>query len=211
MPKTILIGAPIDEGQRRPGCLMGPSAYRVAGIAAAIRDLGHGVEDWGDLTLPDLTDATCPNPAVHSLPQVLGWTQTLRDKVDDALSEGGLPIILGGDHSLALGSVAGAAAFAARADRPLFLLWLDAHSDFHTPMTTTSGNLHGTPVAYIAGRDGFESFPPSPNPSPPTGSACTASVLLTPPNMRPCCAMTLRSMTCGCWTNTASSPPCAPS
>ena len=162
MPKTILIGAPIDEGQRRPGCLMGPSAYRVAGIAAAIRDLGHGVEDWGDLTLPDLTDATCLNPAVHSLREVLGWTQILRDKVDDALSEGGLPIILGGDHSLALGSVAGAAAFAARQDRPLFLLWLDAHSDFHTPMTTTSGNLHGTPVAYIAGRDGFESFPPFP-------------------------------------------------
>ena len=166
MPKTILIGAPIDEGQRRPGCLMGPSAYRVAGIAAAIRDLGHGVEDWGDLTLPDLTDATCLNPAVHSLREVLGWTQILRDKVDDALSEGGLPIILGGDHSLALGSVAGAAAFAARQDRPLFLLWLDAHSDFHTPMTTTSGNLHGTPVAYIAGRDGFESFPPFPKPIP---------------------------------------------
>ncbi|MES2664718.1 MAG: arginase [Pseudomonadota bacterium] len=166
MPKTILIGAPIDEGQRRPGCLMGPAAYRVAGIASAIRDLGHGVEDWGDLTLPELTDATCPNPAVHCLPQVLGWTQTLRDRVDDALSMGGLPIILGGDHSLALGSVAGAAAFAARQGRPLFLLWLDAHSDFHTPMTTTSGNLHGTPVAYIAGRDGFDAFPPFPRPIP---------------------------------------------
>ncbi len=77
-----------------------------------------------------------------------------------------MPIILGGDHSLALGSVAGAAAYAARLDRPLFLLWLDAHSDFHTPLTTQSGNLHGTPVAYIAGRDGFEAFPPFPKPIP---------------------------------------------
>ena len=162
MPRTILIGAPIDDGQRRAGCVMGPTAYRVAGLAAAIRELGHGVDDWGDLSLPELTKATCPNPMVHSLPEVLGWAQVLADRVDDALSEGGLPIILGGDHSLALGTVAGAAAFAQRQDRPLFLLWLDAHSDFHTPMTTTSGNLHGTPVAYIAGRDGFDAFPPFP-------------------------------------------------
>ena len=166
MPRTVLIGAPIDTGQRRPGCLMGPSAYRVAGIGQAISDLGHGVEDWGDLALPALTEATCANPAVHSLTETLGWTEVLMDRVDDALSEGAMPIILGGDHSLALGSVAGAAAFAERAGRPLFLLWLDAHSDFHTPMTTTSGNLHGTPVAYIAGRDGFDPFPAFPAPIP---------------------------------------------
>jgi arginase len=166
MPNTILIGAPIDEGQRRAGCVMGPTAYRVAGIAAAIRDCGHGVEDWGDVALPELTQASCSNPAVHDLAEVLGWTEVLADKVDDALSAGGMPIVMGGDHSLALGSVSGAAAFAARQDRPLFLLWLDAHSDFHTPLTTTSGNLHGTPVAYIAGRDGFEDFPPFPKPVP---------------------------------------------
>jgi arginase len=163
MPNAILIGAPIDDGQRRAGCVMGPTAYRVAGIAAAIRELGHSVEDWGDVALPaSLLNVTCANAAVHSLPEVLGWTEVLADKVDDALSQGGLPIILGGDHSLALGSVAGAAAYAERAGRPLFLLWLDAHSDFHTPLTTTSGNLHGTPVAYIAGRSGFDAFPPFP-------------------------------------------------
>lgn len=167
MTQVILIGAPIDEGQRVPGCVMGPAAYRVAGIAGAIRELGHGVTDWGDVALPDLPSATCPNPVVHSLPQVLGWTEVLTDRVDDALSEGAMPIILGGDHSLALGSVAGAAAHATRAGRPLFLLWLDAHSDFHTPLTTTSGNLHGTPVAYIAGRDGFDAFPPFPAIIPP--------------------------------------------
>ena len=166
MPKTILIGAPVDTGQQRPGCLMGPAAYRVAGLAREIAAEGHGVQDWGDLALPDLQPVTCPNPAVHSLAETLGWTQVLRDRVDDALSEGGFPIIMGGDHSLALGSVAGAAAFAARQGRPLFLLWLDAHSDFHTPMTTTTGNLHGTPLAYIAGRDGFDAFPAFPAPVP---------------------------------------------
>ncbi|WP_426031672.1 arginase [Cypionkella sp. TWP1-2-1b2] len=166
MPNTILIGAPIDEGQRRPGCVMGPTAYRVAGLAQAIRDLGHGVEDWGDMVLPALQAVSCPNPAVHSLAEVLGWTEVLAARVEDALSSGGLPVVLGGDHSLALGSVAGAASFAARQDRPLFLLWLDAHSDFHTPLTTASGNLHGTPVAYIAGRAGFEAFPPFPAPIP---------------------------------------------
>lgn len=167
MPNCILIGAPIDEGQRRPGCVMGPAAYRVAGLARAIADLGHGVEDWGDVALPALRAVSCPNPAVHDLDRVIGWTEVLADRVDDALSQGGLPMILGGDHSLALGSVAGAAAFAQRQERPLFLLWLDAHSDFHTPLTSDSGNLHGTPVAYIAGREGFDAFPPFPAHIPP--------------------------------------------
>lgn len=167
MSNVILIGAPIDEGQRRAGCVMGPAAYRVAGLEAAMRDLGHGVEDWGDVSLPELRAVTCPNPAVHDLDRVIGWTEALCDKVDDALSAGAMPVILGGDHSLALGSVAGAAAYAKRQDRPLFLLWLDAHSDFHTPLTSESGNLHGTPVAYIAGREGFDAFPPFPQVIPP--------------------------------------------
>ncbi len=166
MPNCILIGAPIDDGQRRPGCVMGPAAYRVAGLAGAIAELGHGLQDWGDVALPELQDVTCANPAVHSLAQVMGWTEVLADRVEDALVQGGMPIILGGDHSLALGSVAGAARHAQRQGRPLFLLWLDAHSDFHTVETTTSGNLHGTPVAYIAGRAGFAPFPPFPAPIP---------------------------------------------
>ncbi len=166
MTQTVLIGAPVDSGQKRPGCLMGPAAYRVAGLAQAIRDLGHNVSDWGDAALPPLQPATSPNPAVHSLPETLGWTAVLTEQVQKALTQGAFPIILGGDHSLALGTVAGAAAHAQAAGRPLFLLWLDAHSDFHTPLTTTSGNLHGTPVAYIAGRDGFDAFPPFPQPIP---------------------------------------------
>lgn len=159
---TTLIGAPIDAGQRRAGCVMGPAAYRVAGLGAAIAELGHGVEDWGDLVLPALKPAQSTNPAVHSLPEILGWTEVLAAAVEKALAGGRLPIVLGGDHSLALGSVSGAAAHAKAVGRPLFLLWLDAHSDFHTPLSTTSGNLHGTPVAYIAGRSGFDAFPPFP-------------------------------------------------
>jgi arginase len=165
MTHCILIGAPIDSGQQRPGCLMGPAAYRVAGLAQALRSLGHTVEDRGDLSLGDLPQVTPANPLVHCLPETLGWTERLAAAAGDAM-QAGFPVILGGDHSLALGSVAGVAAYAQRIDRPLFLLWLDAHSDFHTPMTTTSGNLHGTPVAYIAGRAGFDEFPAFPAPLP---------------------------------------------
>lgn len=165
-PRTcLLIGAPIDSGQRRPGCLMGPAAYRVAGLAQALASLGHVVKDRGDVALPDLRPAACENPAVHSLAETIGWTEALTTAVASALPDG-LPIIMGGDHSLALGSVAGAATYAASVDRPLFVLWLDAHSDFHTPKTTTSGNLHGTPLAYIAGRADFDAFPPFPAPVP---------------------------------------------
>ena len=116
MTQTILIGAPVDCGQRRPGCLMGPAAYRVAGLVQAIRDLGHGVQDRGDLA-PLPVEGSCPNPAVDQLPEVLGWTLALTDAVEDALSDGGMPIVLGGDHALALGSVAGAARHARRLGR----------------------------------------------------------------------------------------------
>lgn len=166
MPPVSLIGAPIDSGQRRRGCLMGPAAYRVAGLAATLAELGHEVIDRGDLVAGILPQAECPNPAVDQLPETLAWTRVLRAAVCEAMAVGELPVVLGGDHSLALGSVAGAAEHAARIGRPLFLLWLDAHSDFHTPLTTVSGNLHGTPVAYLSGREDFDAFPPFPAPLP---------------------------------------------
>ena len=167
MPQTlILIGAPIDSGQRRPGCLMGPAALRVAGLEAALTGLGHAVQDRGDLT-PDRMPAPdwAGNPAVHHLAETLGWTAALARAGQAAMAQG-VPIFLGGDHSLSLGSVAGVAAHAATRGRPLFVLWLDAHSDIHTPATTESGNLHGTPVAYATGRP-FAPFPPFPAPVPP--------------------------------------------
>ncbi|WP_415182781.1 arginase [Phaeovulum sp.] len=161
----ILVGAPVDSGQRRPGCLMGPAAYRVAGLAATLMELGHSVEDRGDVAPRAVTGSACANPAVHHLDETMGWTETLTEVGQAAMADG-FPIFLGGDHSLSLGSVAGVAKHAQTAGRPLFVLWLDAHSDFHTVETTASGNLHGTPVGYIAGRSGFDPFPPFPAPVP---------------------------------------------
>ena len=163
---VILMGAPMDAGQRRAGCLMGPAAYRVAGIADAIAELGFAVQDRGDLAPGALHPATCANPVVHDLPEVVAWTRTLAAAGQAAMQDG-FAVFMGGDHALSLGSVAGVAAHAAAVGRPLFVLWLDAHSDFHTPLTTTSGNLHGTPVAYLSGLPGFEAFPPFPAPVPP--------------------------------------------
>lgn len=164
----ILIGAPVDTGQRRAGCLMGPAAYRTAGIARALEALGHQVSDRGDVAPAPLTEPPhCPNPVVHHLAETLGWTQALAEAGQRAMEvENALPVFMGGDHSLSLGSVAGVAAHAAATGQPLFVLWLDAHSDFHTPETTDSGNLHGTPLAYITGCP-FAPFPPFPAPVPP--------------------------------------------
>lgn len=163
--KPILIGAAIDSGQKREGCLMGPAAFRVAGLTRSLTELGIDSEDWGDVEPAPFRNVTCPNPAVHHLAETVAWTEALFARGQEAM-EKGFPIFMGGDHSLSLGSVAGVAAHAAAKGRPLFVLWLDAHSDYHTPMTTQSGNLHGTPVAYIAGKPGFDAFPPFPAPVP---------------------------------------------
>lgn len=160
--KCILIGAPVDSGKRRTGCLMGPDAYRTAGLGEAVLDLGHDLHDLGNLR----PNAHSPDPndsILHAPNQTIAWTIALARAAEEAMANG-LPIFLGGDHSLSLGSVAGVANHAARIGRPQFVLWLDAHSDFHTPKTTSSGNLHGTPLAYVTGRDGFDGFPPVANP-----------------------------------------------
>jgi arginase len=154
----ILVGAPVDCGKRRRGCLMGPDAFRVAGLAEALTDLGHTVTDMGNLTPARVEVAPPRNPLVHALAENVGWTHTLSAAARQAATQG-LPVFLGGDHALSMGTVSGMAAHAAALGRPLFLLWLDAHTDYHTPLTTDSGNLHGTPVAYVTGRDGFDAFP----------------------------------------------------
>jgi arginase len=107
---------------------------------------------------------------VHALAETVAWTEALIDMAQEAAAEG-FPIFMGGDHALSLGSVAGMAAFAANRGRPLFLLWLDAHTDYHTPLTSGSGNLHGTPIGYVTGREGFEDFPELTAPV-PTGNVC---------------------------------------
>ncbi|GGB07940.1 arginase [Allosediminivita pacifica] len=161
--KILLIGAPVDSGKRRRGCLMGPDAYRTARLPGALADLGHEVRDLGNLSpvSNDLSDRA----GLHELPETVGWTQAISDAARDAMAAG-LPIFMGGDHALSLGSVHGVAAHAANAGRPQFVLWLDAHSDFHSLTTTTSGNLHGTPLGYVTGREGFDGFPPVGHPVP---------------------------------------------
>ncbi|MDQ2088828.1 arginase [Marimonas arenosa] len=153
-----LIGVPMDAGKRRRGCLMGPDAYRTAGIAETFASLGHQVRDIGNLA-PDGV-APLPAPAhVHAAEETLGWTRAIAAAAKAACATGALPVFLGGDHALSLGSVSGVAAHAARQGRPQFLLWLDAHADFHSVHTTESGHLHGTPVAYVTGQPGFDGFP----------------------------------------------------
>ncbi|MBT3466869.1 MAG: arginase, partial [Rhodobacteraceae bacterium] len=151
-----LIGAPLDCGKQRAGCLMGPDAYRTAGLPEALRELGHSVQDAGNVT-PN-AHKSAPSDTIYALLENIAWTEALADAAQSAMS-GSVPIFMGGDHALSLGTVLGVARHAAQVDRPLFILWLDAHTDFHTPHTTSSGNLHGTPVGYLSGRDGFDGFP----------------------------------------------------
>ncbi len=149
----------MDAGKKRRGCLMGPDAYRTAGLADAITALGHTVTDIGNVTPVDVTVDPPKNPVVHKLAENVGWTIALAAAAEEH-APNGMPIFMGGDHALALGTVAGMAAHHAKSDRPFFVLWLDAHSDINTPETTDSGNLHGTPIGYVTERPGFEAFPP---------------------------------------------------
>ncbi|MBM1631906.1 arginase [Sulfitobacter mediterraneus] len=152
----ILVGAPMDSGKRRKGCLMGPDAYRTAGLAEALRDLGHEVSDRGNVAPAPYVAKE--HPKLVALEETIAWTEALADAAEATMKDG-LPIFMGGDHALALGTVLGVMRHAKTVDRPQFVLWLDAHSDFHTPHTTDSGNLHGTPLGYVTGREGFDGFP----------------------------------------------------
>lgn len=160
-----LIGAGLDCGKRRRGCSMGPEAYRVAGLATTLAGLGWQVEDRGDVPGPRAPQPSAPGK-VHARAETAEWTQLLADAARAALPDG-FPIFMGGDHALSLGTVTGVADHAATQGRPLFVLWLDAHPDIHNPDTTSSGNLHGTPIGYITGQPGFEGFPQVTNPVPP--------------------------------------------
>ena len=159
----ILIGAPVDSGKRRRGCLMGPDAYRTADLARAFRELGHSVEDRGN-TVPAPFSAN-PHEKLYALEETIAWTTALADAAQAGLKDG-MPVFMGGDHALSLGTVLGAMRHAQGLNRPLFVLWLDAHSDFHTPQSTDSGNLHGTPLGYVTGRQGFDGFPEVTTPLP---------------------------------------------
>jgi arginase len=156
----ILLGAPVQEGAGRLGCDMGPSAFRAANLAGALTELGHRVIDRGNLALPPLKPASHGNAAIKSLAEIVAWTEIIAEAAYQASGEG-MPIVLGGDHSLAAGTLSGLGRRAAERASEFFVLWLDAHPDFHTLETTRSGNLHGVPVAYATGQPGFAgAFPP---------------------------------------------------
>ncbi len=153
--RTIqLIGVPLEEGSGRGGAAMGPAALRIAGMKGALEDLGYQVLDWGDLTpepAMDLADV----PKANNLQVVAGFVRALEQATFEAAGSGRLPVLMGGDHSLSMGSVSGMARYAHSVQKPLFVLWLDAHADFNSPETSPSGNIHGMPVAYSCGKAEF--------------------------------------------------------
>ncbi|EXL09360.1 arginase [Aquamicrobium defluvii] len=162
-----LISVPVEQGQPVPGCALGPEALKGAGLAAALRDLGHEVVDLGPVPGPQPRCVPDHPNHLKFLPEISAWIEATAAVAYEAGADG-FPIFLGGDHSISAGSVSGLARRAAEQGRPLFVLWMDAHSDFHTLDTTTSGNLHGVPLAYLCGLPGFENyFPPLPAPLAP--------------------------------------------
>ena len=145
-----LIGAPTDIGAGSRGASMGPEALRVAQLTPVLTALGLTVHDHGNLS----GSANPWLPAVggyRHLAEVTAWNQTVHDAVLAALQDGQLPLLLGGDHCLAIGSISAVARHCRNADKRLRVLWLDAHADFNTQALTPSGNLHGMPVACLCG------------------------------------------------------------
>jgi arginase len=148
--QVSLIGAPTDVGAGVRGASMGPEALRVAALQAALRRLGFRVIDRGDLRGP-------PNPSRPSadgyrhLPEVVRWNQRVHAAIYEALQEECLPVLLGGDHCLSIGSISAVARYCREQGRKLRVLWLDAHADFNTRQLSPSANLHGMPVACLCG------------------------------------------------------------
>jgi arginase len=149
-PTVALIGAPTDVGAGARGASMGPEALRVANLQAVLEGQGLTVLDRGNLAGP-------PNPwqppvdGYRHLPEVVAWNQLVHDAVLAELGLQRLPILLGGDHSLAIGSISAVAKYCRETGRKLRVLWFDAHADFNTHVLTPSGNVHGMPVACLCG------------------------------------------------------------
>jgi arginase len=155
---VALLGAPIGLGAGRRGAEAGPHALRMAGLRKAVAQAGRAVHDFGDLT-PHPAPARFatlahPNRALKHLAEVAAWTEALHVAAR-AIPADRIPLFMGGDHSLSLGTLTGLAERARMQGRPFFVLWIDAHPDCHTLDTSTSGHLHGTPIAYALGENGF--------------------------------------------------------
>ncbi len=152
VPKKIrVIGVPLDLGQSRRGVDMGPSAVRVAGLESKLEVLGHAVEDGGNVGVAMPEQKNPGNPDAKYLKEITATCTKHADQVIKTLEAGKVPLSLGGDHSMAVGSVSGLAEFYRRQDQKVGLIWMDAHSDINTPGTSPSGNVHGMPLGAIMG------------------------------------------------------------
>ncbi len=152
--RTIhIIGVPLDLGGGRRGVDMGPSAMRIAGLTDRLRALGHRVVDRGDILTPTPETRDPGDEKKRFVHEIQGVCDQLYQEALEALGDGAVPVVLGGDHSVAAGSVAATAAFAQRGPQPVGLLWIDAHGDMNTPATSPSGNVHGMPLAALLGED----------------------------------------------------------
>jgi arginase len=148
---VTLIGVPLDLGAGRRGVDMGPSAFRVAGVDDRIRDLGCEVEDWGDLRVKIPETQSAGDPRMKYLNEIVDVVTDLRDRVGEALEGQTVPVVLGGDHSVAMGTISGVARHYHASKKKIGLVWFDAHADANTAETTPSGNIHGMPLAAALG------------------------------------------------------------
>jgi arginase len=146
-----VLGVPMDLGSGRRGVDMGPSAIRIAGVEERLRELGHTVVDEGDLTIKNMEELKVGDVHARYLGEIARAATVACKKVDRIMSRGHFPLVLGGDHSIAVGTVSGIAAFCRRERKKLGLLWVDAHGDINTPESSPSGNIHGMPVAVLLG------------------------------------------------------------
>lgn len=146
-----VIGVPLDLGQQRRGVDMGPSALRVAGLAGKLEALGLTVRDRGNVPVPGAEMMDRGDATARFLVQIARCDKTVAQWVDAALARQATPVVLGGDHSLAAGSIAGVASHFRAQQKTIGLIWIDAHTDINTPETSTSGNVHGMPLAALLG------------------------------------------------------------
>ena len=159
--RLAMFGVPCDIGASTRGTNMGPSALRIARLAETMREMGYAVQDRGDLAV-STAETSAPSDAsgnnYHRAPGIAAWTEAVEAETRKIFEEGALPIMLGGDHSLSIGTLAAAAKHARTLKRKLFVLWVDAHADFNTPATSPSGNVHGMTLAVACGEPGLDIF-----------------------------------------------------
>ena len=152
LKKSIdLIGFPMDLGANRRGVDMGPSAIRIAGMVEELEVLGYHVQDLGDISILSKERQKIINPKLKYLDEIVRASSLLAEKVEKSLRKGHFPLCIGGDHSMAIGSIAGVSAFCRSIRRTFGVIWIDAHADMNTEETTPSGNIHGMAMAVSLG------------------------------------------------------------